>query len=181
MKEANTGGRIMNIIPTKKALPLFSFFDYSQNKIENNECSFYSWHANYFTVNRKKVLVLVNELSNSSIVLADINAKNKKWLEEYVKQGIEETFSYSGISSVQIKKYFLMAGKVELLSNYNPSMISVTNNMIQIIKSNPEDIDFNTVLQPKIMEKLANIPYKRLTPSFSFSKDIAKRELDKLI
>lgn len=31
------------------------------------------------------------------------------------------------------------------------------------------------------MEKLANIPYKRLTPSFSFSKDIAKRELDKLI
>lgn len=38
-----------------------------------------------------------------------------------------------------------MSGKVELLSNYNPSMTSVTNNMIQIIKSKPEDIDFNTI------------------------------------
>lgn len=68
-----------------------------------------------------------------------------------------------------------MAGKIELLSNYDPSMIRVTNNMIQIIKSKPEDIDFTTVLQPKIMKQLANILYKRLTSSFSFNKNIAKR------
>lgn len=171
----------MNIISTKKAVTLFSFFDESQNEISADERSFYSWHANYFNMNRKKILVLVNGLSNSPIVLADINAKNKKHLEEYIKQGIEEVFSYSEVSPVQIKKYFLMGGKIELSLNYNRSMIGVTNNMIQLIKLDPEDIDLSMVLQPEIMKWLANIPYKSLTPNFSFSKDIVKRELDKLV
>lgn len=94
----------MNLIPTKKALPLFSVFPKSQNESPNLERSFYSWHANYFTFNRKKILVLVNDKSFSPIVLADINAKNKKDLNHMIKAGIEEVFSYSNMPPVQISQ-----------------------------------------------------------------------------
>lgn len=171
----------MNIIPTKKSLPLFSSFPNSQDQINDNERSFYSWHANYFTSNRKKILVLVNDLSFSPIVLADINAKNKKELETYIKLGIEEVFSYSDITTVQIKKYFLKAGRIELSPNYNRSIISINHNMIQLIKFSSEDIDLSTILQLEIMKFLADVPFKSQSPNFSFSTEVVERELKKLI
>ena len=153
----------MNLIPTKKALPLFSVFPKSQNESPNLERSFYSWHANYFTFNRKKILVLVNDKSFSPIVLADINAKNKKDLNNMIKAGIEEVFSYSNIPPVQIKKYFLKTGRLEISSNYNRSILSINNNMIQHFHFFTEAIDFQTNLQPTIMKFLANTPYRSQT------------------
>lgn len=171
----------MNIIPTKKALPLFSFLNDSDVQTSSAERSFYSWHANYFTLNRKKILVLVNNLSFSPIVLADINAKNKKELETYIKLGIEEVFSYSDVPTIQIKKYFLKAGRLELSSNYSRSIISINNNMIQLIKCSLEEIDFSMMLQPELMKFLAEVPFKSQAPNFSFSTELVKRELDKLM
>ncbi len=173
----------MNIIPTKKALPLFSCFENSRIKAcdNNAEQLFYSWHANYFVFNRKKILVLVNDLTLSPIVLADNNAKNKKELETYIKLGIEKVFSYSEVPLVKIKKYFLKAGRIELSSNYNRSIISINNNMIQLIKCSVEEIDFSTILQPEIMKFLAKVPFKSQSPNFSFSTEVVKRELNKLI
>ncbi|MHC5250061.1 DUF6933 domain-containing protein [Enterococcus sp. LJL90] len=171
----------MKIIPTKKAIPLFSYIRDSQKKINDDERSFYSWHANYFTVNRKKILVLDNDLTLSPVVLADINAKNKKNLEEHIKLGIEEIFSYSDVSSSQISCYLLKAGQIELACNYNRSMIGVVNNMIQLIKLNPEDIDFNSIIQPKIMQWLSEIPFKSQTPEYIVSQDATKEHLSKLV
>lgn len=171
----------MNLIPTKKALPLFSVFPKSQNESPNLERSFYSWHANYFTFNRKKILVLVNDKSFSPIVLADINAKNKKDLDHMIKAGIEEVFSYSNMPPVQIKKYFLKAGRLEISSNYNRSIISINNNMIQHCQFFTEEIDFQTNLQPTIMKFLANTPYRSQTPEYFISTEIVATELKKLI
>ncbi|HAP3814847.1 TPA: hypothetical protein IUT93_002163 [Enterococcus faecalis] len=171
----------MNIIPTKKALSLFSVFPASLHQNSDTERSFYSWHANYFVIDRKKILVLVNNKSFSPIVLANINAKNKKDLNNMIKAGIEEVFRYSGISSTQIKRYFLKAGRIEISSNYNRSIISINNNMIQLIECELEDIDFSTILQPEIMKFLANVPYRGLTPEFSFSTEIVKNEFTNFI
>jgi len=171
----------MNIIPTKKALPLFSSLKETTNSNLEESSDFYSWHANYFTFNRKKVLVIVNDLSFSPIVLADINAKNKKDIEKYIKDGIKEVFSYSNVSTDQIDRYLLKIGKIDLSNNYSRSMISINNNMIQLVKCSLDDIDFTTILQPKIMKFLANVPFKSLTPNFAFSTEIVERELNKLI
>lgn len=171
----------MFIIPTKKSLALFSYIPNAQKQISNKECSFYSWHANYFVVDRRKILILVNDKSFSPIVLANINAKNKKDLDYMIKVGIEEVFSYSDISPNQIKKYFLKAGRIEISSNYNRSIISINNNMIQLVKCVPEDIDFSTILQPEIMKFLANVPFHSSTSDSSFSTEIVKNEFNNFI
>lgn len=171
----------MNIIPTKKAFPLFSAFPESQNKVPDADRSFYSWHANYFTLNRKKILVLVNDQSFSPIVLADINAKNKKDLDAMIKAGIEEVFSYSDIPPVQIKKYFLKAGRIEIASKHNRSIISINNHLIQHTRFFAEDIHFQTNLQPMVMKHLAQTPYRSQTSAYAISTEVVATELKKLI
>lgn len=170
----------MIIVPTKKSLPLFSEFPVSANTSSSTNRSFFSWHANYFTVDRKKILVLVNDLSFSPIVLADINAKNKKQLSLYIKEGIEHVFSYSTDKPYLIKKYFLKAGRMEISYAYNRSISGINNNMIQMLKSYPEDIDLDSRLQPSVMEFLAKTPYRSMSPEYTFSIDVVKKELDKL-
>lgn len=98
-----------------------------------------------------------------------------------VKTGIEEVFSYSDISPVQINKYFLKAGSLEISSNYNRSIISINNNMIQHCQFFTEEIDFQKNLQPTIMKFLANTPYRSQTPEYSISTKIVAIELKKLI
>lgn len=170
----------MIIVPTKKSLPLFSEFPIYSNISSSTERSFFSWHANYFTLDRKKILVLVNDLSFSPIVLADINAKNKKQLSLYIKEGIEHVFSYSTDKPYLIKKYFLKAGRMEISYAYNRSISGINNNMIQMLKSYPEDIDLDFRLQPSVMEFLAKTPYRSMSPEYTFSIDIVKRELESL-
>ncbi|MBO0473017.1 hypothetical protein IGL98_000368 [Enterococcus sp. DIV0840] len=170
----------MIIVPTKKSLPLFSEFPVSTTTSSSTERSFFSWHANYFTLDRKKVLVLVNDLSFSPIVLADINAKNKQQLSVYIKEGIEHVFGYSTDKPYQLKKYFLRAGRMEISYSYNRSISGINNNMIQMLKVYPEDIDLNSRLQTSVMEFLAKTPYRSMTPEYTFSIDVVKKELDKL-
>lgn len=170
----------MIIVPTKKSLPIFSEFPVSINTSSSTEQSFFSWHANYFNLNRKKILVLVNNLSFSPIVLADINVKNRKQLPVYIKEGIEHVFSYSTDKPFLIKKYFLKVGKMEISYAYNRSISSINNNMIQILKRYPEDIDLDSRLQTSAIEFLAKTPYRSMTPEYTFSIDVVKRELDKL-
>lgn len=55
----------MLIVPTKKAIPLFSTFPITARETISLESSFFSWHANYFNSNRKKILVIVNDLTLS--------------------------------------------------------------------------------------------------------------------
>ena len=170
----------MIIVPTKKSLPLFNEFSVSTNTSSSTERSFYSWHANYFTLDSKKILVLVNDLSFSPIVLADINATNRQHLSDYIKEGIEHVFSYSTDKPYQLKKYFLRAGRMEISYAHNRSISGINNNMIQTLKSYPEDIDLNSRLQTSVMEFLAKTPYRSMTPEYSFSIDVVKKELDKL-
>lgn len=131
-------------------------------------------------MDHKKILVLVNDLSNSPVVLADINSKNKQFLPEYIKEGIEHIFSYSIDKSYQIKKYFLKTGRIGISYSYNRSVLGVSTNMIQLLKNYPKNLDLTTRLQITEMDFLARTPFTSAVSEYSFSTDIAEKELNKL-
>ncbi|KAF1299212.1 hypothetical protein BAU15_00780 [Enterococcus sp. JM4C] len=120
-------------------------------------------------------------LSYSPIVLADINAKNKKDLPKLIKLGIEEVFSYSNVPPVQIKKYLLKAGRIELSTNHSRSLITINNHMIQDIDYSRIDINYSTILQPDLMKFLADTIHRGLKPQYSISIEVAENELSKLL
>lgn len=63
----------MIIGATKKAQPLFSAFitvkdkEYGKQFAQANPL--FSWHANYLNVNRKKILILLNDQTYTPIIL----------------------------------------------------------------------------------------------------------------
>ena len=67
---------------------------------------FYSWHVNYITINRKKAIVCMNNLTKYPIVLYRPKAKDIAQLEERVKEGIRAAFREEGVPESVIEEYF---------------------------------------------------------------------------
>ena len=66
---------------------------------------FYSWHVNYITINRKKAIVCMNNLTKYPIVLYRPKAKDIAQLEERVKEGIRAAFRIEGVPESHIEEY----------------------------------------------------------------------------
>lgn len=66
---------------------------------------FFSWHANYITVDRKKVIILVNDLTLLPLLINDVNAKAKPELDRIIETGIREMFRLIGANEKDINLY----------------------------------------------------------------------------
>ncbi|WP_412989358.1 DUF6933 domain-containing protein [Pediococcus siamensis] len=153
----------MLINSTKKALPIFN----KLVKVENAETAkqfakanpLFSWHANYFTRNRKKVLLLINDLTYAIVVLYDINAKNKMNLDKYIFEGIHEAFKICGISEDQIASYFKLAEKIQVGAGFNRQATGALTNLIMIFEDNvplfPDEL-----IQEALMSHMMKVPFQ---------------------
>ncbi|MDU3613775.1 MAG: hypothetical protein E7F90_15360 [Enterococcus avium] len=124
----------MIINSSKKALPLFNQLpevgDKKRARSFSDKNPLFSWHANYFNVKRKKVLLLVNDLTYFPIVLIGIDAQTKKQLGKIIPAAIEEVFQAAGIPQTKIVEYLELAGDIEVSAGYNRVITGIINNMI---------------------------------------------------
>ncbi|MFC6171867.1 DUF6933 domain-containing protein [Loigolactobacillus jiayinensis] len=164
----------MIINPTKKALPIFNqLVKVTDPTITKNFAQanpFFSWHANYYTLQRKKVVILVNDLTYATIVLYDINAKSKKQLAQYIVAGVRAAFTLVGISDTAIDKYLEMAGKVELNAGFDRHVTGAMSNLILIAELHGLH-EPQQVIQTKLMAYLMQIPFQH--KKYAFVKDAA--------
>lgn len=65
----------------------------------------FSWHANLMTVNRRKVVVLVNDKNRYAVALYGLKAKDFKMLNEIILQAIRKTLQAEGIDEEIIEKF----------------------------------------------------------------------------
>lgn len=121
----------MIIGATKKAQSLFSTFPSIEDKELGKRFSkanpLFSWHANYITVNRKKVLILINNQTYTPIILNDVNAQKKKQLSKLIPEAIHAAFSMAGISSEKTEAYLNVAGEIQVTSTSNRSILGSVN------------------------------------------------------
>lgn len=154
----------MIINPTKKTQPLFSALPKTENealaKVFSQRNPFFSWEANYYNDNRKKVLVLVNGLTLAPVILADINAKNKKELAVYIREGIREAFKQANVPSQKIKQYFELAGEIQVNKGFNRSLISVTNMFVR--RAQGRRIKDPAIVQKELINWLSEVPIKAM-------------------
>lgn len=121
----------MIINPIKKSHVLFSKLKQTEDKEMDKRYSdvnpFFSWHANYITVDRKKVIILVNDLTLLPLLINDVNAKAKPELDRIIETGIREMFRLIGIDEKNINLYFQLAGEIEINAAYNRKIIGYIN------------------------------------------------------
>ena len=65
----------------------------------------FEWHANLFVFNRRKGVIVMNNLTRYSVVLYGLKAEHFKKFNELVLSAIEQTFQAEGFSDEVIEKY----------------------------------------------------------------------------
>lgn len=121
----------MIIGATKKAQSLFlnlpSIKDKEYGKQFAQVNPLFSWHANYINVNRKKVIILLNDQTYTPIILQDINAQKKKQLSKLIPEAIRMAFDIAGITNEKTDEYLQIAGDVQVTVTSNRSVIGSIN------------------------------------------------------
>ncbi|MGM0338914.1 cell division protein FtsA [Enterococcus sp. AZ007] len=157
----------MIINPSKKALPLFNYLPKAADKKLARSFSdsnpLFSWHANYFNVKRKKILLLVNDLTYFPIVLVGIDAKNKKQLNEIIRAAIKEVFQAAKIPQQKIIDYLDLAGEIEVSAGYNRVITGIINNMITSLEYH-ERFNLDVLIDIKLSIDLADSVFKESFP-----------------
>ena len=149
----------MIINPTKKALPIFSKLpkvgDREAGKQESGDYPFFSWTANYFNFDRKKIVVLINELTYSPVVLVDMNAENKKHISEFFKEGLRLTMAQADVDSKYVNHYLIKMGQIRVNAAANKSILGKLGQYIFQLKVaiSYSDYDIN---DQRLAEKMTN-------------------------
>ncbi|MBT2732896.1 site-specific integrase [Carnobacterium sp. ISL-102] len=147
----------MIIGATKKAQPLFSALPSIEDKEYGKQFAqinpLFSWHANYINVNRKKVIILLNDLTYTPIILQDINAQKKKKLPEIIPEAIRIAFKIAGISTKKIDEYLKLAGDIQVTTTSNRSVMGSINLMADEIR------DFRTIITNETINNELMISY----------------------
>ncbi|GEP19480.1 DUF6933 domain-containing protein [Pediococcus argentinicus] len=163
----------MIINPTKKAQPIFNKIKQSTDKDDAKSFAtanpFFSWHANYINVNRKKLVILINDLTFAVVALYDVNAKNKIELDQRIKEGIYAAFRMQDISAEKVQTYFKLAGDIEINAGFNRRVTSIITNLIVMVDNRFMQIDKSEMLQLSLMDYMMQVPIT--TSEYSFADD----------
>lgn len=121
---------------------------------------FYSWHINYITINRRKAIVCMNNLTRYPIVLYRPKPKDIAQLEKTIKEAIRTAFRQEGVQEDVIEEYLCNCGNAMYSKTAGSSLVAYLNKICERINYYPEIFDEKPTIQSRL--------------SFALSKEISK-------
>lgn len=117
---------------------------------EDGAEGFYSWHAHFITINRRKAVVCMNNLTRYTIVLYRAKVKDMMELESRIQAGIRIAFQEEGISEEVISEYIRKCGAAEYSKTAGRSMVANLNKICEAVQWHADLLDEDTVIQKRI-------------------------------
>lgn len=111
---------------------------------------FYSWHVNYITINRRKAIVCMNNLTRYPIILYRPKAKDIARLDERLREGIRAAFTEEGIPAEVTEEYLKNCGKAEYSKTAGRSLVANLSKLCQTVEYYAELLDEDSVIQSRI-------------------------------
>lgn len=110
----------MHIQATKKVLDFLNA-DVTE---KNTNDDMFAWHANFETVNRKKLLILMHDMSRFCVLIYGLKKSDMKRLTTIIKESIYVTMKSEAYSGFTIKAYLDQFEKVTFGKTKDRSHIS---------------------------------------------------------
>ena len=85
---------------------------------------FFSWHAHVYVHQRRKILLLINDLTGFPVVFYRPKVAQLKNFESLALEAIREAFLDYGVKPEHIERYFEMAGGIQHTSKTSRSTLS---------------------------------------------------------
>ena len=117
---------------------------------------FYSWHINYITINRRKAIVCMNNLTRYPIVLYRPKAKDIARLGERIKEGIREAFREEGIAESVTEDYLRNCGSVIYSKTAGRSLVASLTKTCETVGYYMDLLDEESVIQKRISLSLGH-------------------------
>lgn len=102
---------------------------------------FYSWHANYFTLDRKKHYVFMNDLTRLSLTITGIRSNQLNKLQDIFLSSLKDYLITEGISTKLIENYVSNCNEVIYTKTDSRSVLSTLSEIMLIMKSFEEEKD----------------------------------------
>lgn len=142
--------------------------------------SFYSWHVNYITVNRRKVIVCMNNRTRYPVVLYRPTIKDITQLGDRIREGICRAFLEEGVPEKIVEKYIRNCGAVQYTKTAGPRAVANLNKICESVSYYVEYLDEESVIQNRISLLLAQSAAKygnRLSnPSEELFRELCRME-----
>jgi len=111
--------------------------------------SLYAWHANLVTIDRRKAIVFMNNLTRYVIVLYRPKAKDYTKISEKLKEGIKAAFTSEGIRTEIIEEYLERLGDNKFSKTSNRSMVAKLNKVIEQVGWYSDELREESLIQPR--------------------------------
>ncbi|WP_339220948.1 hypothetical protein [Paenibacillus sp. FSL W7-1332] len=133
-------GDILLIIRSTKNLLKDMKIDKSITKIDIAD-PFFSWHANLVFVNKRKHIVLINDLSRLSLTIAGIRSTQYKNLKNIFKEQLENYLISERINKSTIHEYLNECNEAVYTTTNNRSILGTLNDIVLIMQDVGTEFD----------------------------------------
>lgn len=139
----------MQIRCTKKLLDTLKVVPEVITEVITEEDPLFSWHANLLMINRRKVVVLMNDFSRYTVILYGLKAKEFNNFNDIAVQGIREVLQADGITDEVIEQYLQRVGEVVYTKTKDRSSTAHLNKACDNVYFHMNSVNTNAIYQPK--------------------------------
>ena len=143
----------MLIHSTKKLLEELD----TESPWDEKESPVFSWHANLFTLNRRKILVLVQDRSRYVIVLHGLKKRDFKKLDSLIYEAIKDIFKEEGIDDAVSASYLEKAGEIRFAKATDRSSIARLVHAAEWVRIFQDDILENSMHQIPLSLRISRV------------------------
>lgn len=128
----------MFINVTKKASKMFRSYPGVKSPSEGQAMAqanpIFSWHANYFTDGYRRNLILINDATLLTVVLANVKSNKGSKIQGLFNRALTKRLRKEGLSSTDIMLYLEQSGDWQVNKIINKSVLGYLNRMINKVE-----------------------------------------------
>ena len=138
----------------------------------------FEWHANLFVYQRRKGVIVMNNLTRYCVVLYGLKAEHFKKIDELVLSAIEQTFRAEGFSDEVISDYMRTSSQVVYAKSSDRSILGqLVDVQYHLEWRLDERAPIDSIFMVDISKELNRIPLG--TQKYHYAIDLLQEKLGK--
>lgn len=109
--------------------------------------SFFAWHANFVSIDRRKAIILMNNETRYPIVIYRPSMKDFSKIKELFNEAITEALHMEGVRQEVIQAYMAKAGEISFSKTAGRSIVARMNNAVRDVEFMREYLEEETRIQ----------------------------------
>lgn len=105
------------------------------------------WHANLVTINRRKIMILMNNETRYPVVINRLLKKDLSNIKTVIQEAIRVALRMEGIKEAIIEDYLASAEDITFSKTASRSMVAKLNNTVRDVEVMSEYLDKDTTIQ----------------------------------